>query len=211
MELSQETINGFVIAAHHDLEKVQQLLAEHPALLNENADWVETPIQAAAHTGQRAIVEYLLEQGAPLDICTAALLGRLEDVRGMLTDDADLVQATGAHNIPLMYFAAIGGSTGTATALADAGADINAGVGGNTALHGAAGFGQTEMVGWLLGRGADPGATDFNGKLPLEIAQQTGHDAAAVLIEQAMTVYEAVMDAEDDVRDAKEAAENTER
>lgn len=197
MELSQEQINTFVIAAHHDFDAVKTQLAAQPALLNENAEWFETPIQAAAHTGQRAIAEYLLEQGAPLDICTASMLGRAADVRAMLAEAPDLIGANGAHHIPLMYFAAIGASIEIAQLLVDAGADINVGVGGNTALHGAAGFGRTEMVKWLLGHGADPAATDYNGKTPLEIAHQTGHTAAAELIGQAITVYEAILDAED--------------
>src|SRR5690606_10235622 len=103
-ELSQETINEFVLAAHHDLPRVQELLAENPAVLNENAEWIETPIQAAAHVGSRAIAEYLLAQGAPLDICTAAMLGRADDVRALLADDPGLYEATGAHNIPVLYF-----------------------------------------------------------------------------------------------------------
>lgn len=197
MELSQDTINSFVIAAHHDLEKVQELLAEHPALLNENAEWVETPIQAAAHTGQRAIAEYLLDKGAPLDICTASMLGRIDDVRMMLADTPDAIHATGAHNIPVMYFAAIGGNVEIAKLLTDAGADINAGAGGNTALHGAAGFGQTEMVSWLLGKGADPGATDFEGRTPLELAEKMNRTESIALIRQMMNMYENIMDAED--------------
>lgn len=188
--LNQETINAFVIAAHHDLAKVQEMLSENPALLNENADWIETPIQAAAHTGSRAIAEYLLAQGAPLDICTAAMLNRPDDVTALLQDDPGLYEAVGAHNIPVMYFAAIGGSTQIAETLLAAGSDINAGANGNTALHGAAGFGQTAMVSWLLDHGADPNAIDHNGKTPLEVAEQTGQQATADLLRPVTTFEE---------------------
>jgi ankyrin repeat protein len=188
--LNQETINAFVIAAHHDLARVQEMLGEHPALLNENADWIETPIQAAAHTGSRNIAEYLLAQGAPLDICTAAMLNLPDEVQALLQDDPGLYEAVGAHNIPVMYFAAIGGSPQIAETLLGAGSNINEGAGGNTALHGAAGFGQTAMVGWLLDHGADPNAADYNGKTPLEVAEQTGHAAAADLLRPVTTFEE---------------------
>jgi hypothetical protein len=76
-----ETVREFVTAGHGDLEKVKQMLADQPAVLNLSYDWnpggPETALQAAAHVGSRAVAEYLLDQGAPLDICTAAMLGRI--------------------------------------------------------------------------------------------------------------------------------------
>jgi len=181
-QLTQELVNQFVIAAHHDLDQVQAMLAENPALLNENAEWFETPIQAAAHVGRRDIVEFLLEQGAPLDICTAAMLGRAEVVDALLAEDPGLREATGAHNIPLMYFPAIAGEIAIAERLLAAGADLNAGEGVNTALHGAAIFGQTAMVRWLLDHDANPYALDMNGKMPIDLAEQNQHEAAAALL-----------------------------
>ncbi len=181
-QLTQELVNQFVIAAHHDLDQVQAMLAENPALLNENAEWFETPIQAAAHVGRRDIVEFLLEQGAPLDICTAAMLGRAETVDALLAEDPGLREATGAHNIPLMYFPAIAGEIAIAERLLAAGADLNAGEGVNTALHGAAIFGQTAMVRWLLDHDANPYALDMNGKMPIDLAEQNQHEAAAALL-----------------------------
>ena len=100
-QLAQDTIDEFVVASHHDLPRVQTMLAENPDLLNENAQWIETPIQASAHVGNRPIAEYLLGQGAPLDICTAAMLGRIDEVRSLLADDPELAHAHGAHNIPV--------------------------------------------------------------------------------------------------------------
>jgi ankyrin repeat protein len=115
----------------------------------------------------------------------------------MLADDPSLAQARGAHNIPSLYFAAIGGSLEIAQALYEAGADINANPGKNTPLHGAAGFGRTEIVHWMLEQGADPAATDFNDLTPLEVAEKTGHQAAADAIRAKMAQYDAQLDAED--------------
>jgi len=181
-ELGQDTINTFVIAAHHDLPKVQEMLAENPDLLNESAEWFETPIQAAAHVGNREIADYLLDQGAWLDICTAAMMGMESDVAEMLEENPMLSGANGAHNIPVMFYPAISGSIPIAQRLLDAGADINAGEGGNTALHAAAGFGQLEMAQWLLDHGANPYANDFNGKLPIDLAEDKGYTAIADLL-----------------------------
>lgn len=181
-ELSQETIDEFVVASHHDLPHIQTMLAENPDLLNENATWIETPIQAAAHVGNRPIAEYLLDQGAPLDICTAAMLGLTDDVKALLIDDPELAHAHGAHNIPVMFYPAIGGSIEIAQILLDAGADINFPDGANSPLHGAALVGQTALVQWLLIHDANPYATDYEGKTPLDRAEANGHAEAAALL-----------------------------
>lgn len=180
--LSQEIIDEFVVEAHSDLDKVKAMLARHPGLLNESASWVETALEAAAHTGSRAIAEFLLGQGAPLDICTAAMLGRQDTVAAMLAETPDLIRATGAHHIPLLYYPAISGNQAIAEMLVEQGADVNAGAGSNTALHGAAGFGQIEMVRWLLDQGADFAAFDHEGKTPLDVADDTGHTEIAALL-----------------------------
>lgn len=175
MALDQALIDELVVASHHDLDKVQQLLAQNPEMLDENASWMETPIQAAAHVGNRTIAEYLLDQGALLDICTAAMLGYEDEVEAFVEENPLLVGATGAHDIPLMFYPAISGNIAIAERLLALGADINAGEGGNTPLHGAAGFGQTEMTRWLLDHDANPFASDFNGKAPVELAEANGH------------------------------------
>lgn len=180
--LPQDVIDEFVVAAHHDLPRVQELLAEQPDLLNENATWIETALQAAAHVGNRPIAEYLLSQGAPLDICTAAMLGRSDDVRAQLADEPELAHANGAHNIPVLFYPAISGNLAILDLLYAAGADVNVDEGVNSPLHGAAIFGQTEAVRWLLDHDANPYAVDYEGKTPLDRAEENGHAEAAALL-----------------------------
>ena len=180
--LSQDTINNFVVAAHHDLPRVKEMLAAHTGLLNESAEWFESGIQAAAHTGQREIAQYLLDQGAPLDICTAAMMGFGDDVDAILKDEPEAAQYTGAHDIPIMFFAAIGNNIPIAEKLLNAGANVNAGEGGNTALHGAAGSGHLEMVRWLLAHDANPYALDYNGKMPIDLAESENFTEIADLL-----------------------------
>src|SRR3982751_6384597 len=92
-------INQFVGVAHGDFDQMRALLEQYPALLNTPARWGETAIQAETQVGRVDMVEYLLEKGAPCDICTAAMLGRTEQVEAMLRDDPGLIKATGAHGI----------------------------------------------------------------------------------------------------------------
>lgn len=179
--LSQETINEFVVASHFDLPKVKELLAHHPDLLNENAEWIETPIQAAAHVNNRDIIEYLLEQGAPLDICTAAVLGRLDDLRALLAEAPELKDAHGSHNLHVLFYAALGDSIPVAEALVEAGAQVNA-EGSQAALIGAVLGGSPTMVRWLLDRDADPYATDFNGRTALEVAEDEKQEEIAEML-----------------------------
>src|SRR5207244_12499829 len=103
---STEQIREFVIAGHGNLEKVRQMLAENPKLLNASYRWnendSETAVQAAAQVGNSNVAQFLLKQGAPLEICTAAMLGMRDEVENRLNEDHRNVNATGAHGIPLL-------------------------------------------------------------------------------------------------------------
>jgi ankyrin repeat protein len=173
-EPSQDLINEFVGAAHGDFNRVRELLEQYPALLNADATWTETAIQAATQMGNLEIVEYLLAKGAPLDICTAAVLGMHRKVSEFLEAEPAQAFARGAHGIPVLYFPVIRGEQEIAELLLANGSDLNAGENGNTPLHGAVMFGQAAMVEWLLAHGANPQARDYEGKTPMERAVESG-------------------------------------
>jgi ankyrin repeat protein len=170
-------IDDLVGNAHGNLARVREILGSYPGLIDARARWGETPLQAAAQMGNKAIVEYLLDMGAPLDICTAVMLGQRDTVAVLLADNPKLAHATGAHGIPLLYFAAIYGESGIAAYLIKQGAGVNEGDGKMTPLHAAALFNQPEMAVWLLRRKARRNAKNFEGKTPLEVAQEKGHAA----------------------------------
>lgn len=182
--LSQSLVDEFVAAAHGDFEKVKLLLQAQPLLISANASWDELAVEAASQTGRVDIVEYLLERGAQYDICTAAVLGEKERIVDFLDKEPGLIDATGAHRIPLLYFAVIRGHQEIAELLLERGVDINAGTGGNTALHGAVIFGQLEMVAWLLDHGADVLSTDYSGKTPLQVAEENNQENVLALLKQ---------------------------
>ncbi|MDM5156559.1 ankyrin repeat domain-containing protein [Bacillus sp. DX1.1] len=111
--ITNELVREFVMAAHGDLEKVQELLDEHPSLLHASynwsgADW-ESALGAAAHVGRRDIVLYLLEKGARMDVFAAAMLGELEIVQAILVVQPEALHASGPHGIPLLQHARMGG------------------------------------------------------------------------------------------------------
>ncbi len=89
------------------------MLAEQPALLNATWDWgggdFETSIGGAGHMGNREIAEFLIGQGARLEIFVAAMLGKLDIVRAMLTAWPALLQSRGPHGLPFLRHARAGG------------------------------------------------------------------------------------------------------
>lgn len=126
--LDSVLVNEIVLKAHGDLSRVQELVAQTPALVNASWDWGggdwETPLGSAAHMGRRDIAEYLLAHGARLDLFAAAMLGQLEIVQTILTAFPAMKEAKGPHGIPLMVHAQQGGSEAAAvveylTALAE--------------------------------------------------------------------------------------------
>ena len=182
---TQQTIDAFVGAAHGDFDTVQRLLAEQPDILNRPASWGELALGAAAQTGQVAIAEHLLAAGAPLDICTAAMLGRADEVAALLPAEPLGANATGAHGIPLLYHAVSTGHMDIAEMLLAHGADINGGAGGSPALHGAVMFNRVDMAEWLLARGADPNSLNHEQKTPLAAAIALKRDAVAEVLRAA--------------------------
>lgn len=111
--LSPDMVKDFVGTAHGDFERVKEMLAEEPALLDAAHDWGggdwETGLGAASHMGRRDIAEHLLHSGARMDIFAAAMLGRLEIVQAIIEAQPEAATAPGPHGIPLMNHAERGG------------------------------------------------------------------------------------------------------
>lgn len=170
-QLTPERIREFVIASHFNLSKVQAMFAEQPALLTSKHQWGENDFEdalgAASHVGSHPIAEFLLEQGVPLTIFAAAMLGRPSEVAAFIQADASQANARGAHQIPILFHAALSGDTTLTALLVDAG--CNEGFDG--ALHAAIMYGHTDMVSWLLEHGAhDLQVLNYEGKTPLQKA-----------------------------------------
>lgn len=76
--LDAKLVNEFVLVAYKNYKRVQELLTQEPTLVNATWDWGGGDFESAlgaAHTGQRKIAEFLLANGARIDLYAAAMLG----------------------------------------------------------------------------------------------------------------------------------------
>lgn len=181
--MDQKVIDDFVGNAHGNLARVQELLAQYPDIVNQNASWNEYAIEAAAQTGNTAIIELLLAHGAPTNICVQTVLKQNDQVRALISGDAAHARATGAHGISLLYHAIIVSNVEIAEMILANGVDVNIGEGGSPPIHGAVMFNQLEMVKWLLDRDANLNAKNYEGKTPLQAARDMKREAIAKLFE----------------------------
>lgn len=162
-----------MIAGHGNLEKVMQMLAGNPALLNAPYQWSEsdkeTAIQAAAQVGNRKIAEFLLDKGAPLETCTAAMLDLQDEVQRRIDGNPQEAYAVGAHKIPLLPHAAWSENLELVQFVYRHGAIARA----DLALHHAVLRGNTQITEWLLDNARpEIGAKNFQGKTPLTVATE---------------------------------------
>jgi ankyrin repeat protein len=154
----QAVVDELVGNAHGNLARVKELLEERPDLLDAKATWNETAIEAATQMGNREIIDFLLAKGAPVDFFTGLALGRIDEV------DEQRANSRGIHDLPPLYFAAIGGHVEVAQRLLAAGADVNAQAQAAAPIHGAVMGKNVDMVRLLLDRGADPALKDYAGR-----------------------------------------------
>jgi len=183
--LSNDAVREFVIAGHGNLEKVRKMLEQNPELLNASYAWSETEhetaIQGAAQVGSATVATYLLERGAPLEICTAAMLGRRDEVERRISDRSDSINSKGAHGIPLLPHAAWSGDLELVQFLFQNGAKEGA----SSALHNAVTRGYHDLVVWLVENAApDLNSKNFQGKTPLSVAIERNQETLAQLLRE---------------------------
>ena len=111
--LDKELVKEFVVKCHGDFNRAKELLAQQPALLNAAWDWgggdFETGLEGAGHVGNREIAQFLLDNGARMNIFCAAMLGKIEIVRTILTAFPNLKSSKGPHGLQLLHHARKGG------------------------------------------------------------------------------------------------------
>jgi hypothetical protein len=111
--LQATLVQEFVIAAHGNLDRARELLAQESGLINACWDWgggdFETALGGAAHMGRKDIASYLLKNGARLDLFAAAMLGKLDIVKAALDAYPEAINTPGPHGIPLIAHAKAGG------------------------------------------------------------------------------------------------------
>jgi ankyrin repeat protein len=155
------SLNIFEAAATGQLAKVQELVASEPDLVNATANDGFQPLGLAAFFGQTAVVHFLLEQGAEVNVASK-----------------------NQQRVMPLHAAVAGRHLEIAEALLMAGARVNARQAGNfTPLHGAVENGQVETVKLLLGYGADVRAISDTGQTAIEIGQAKGYGEIVELLQ----------------------------
>jgi len=112
-QINRLLVADFVVYAHSDLEMVKKLTAKEPMLVNAMMDWGggdwESGLGGASHMGNKAIVQFLLENGARIDLFCAAMLGKLEVVQSLISMQPKLIDSRGPHGFNLHFHAQVGG------------------------------------------------------------------------------------------------------
>lgn len=112
-QINRALAQDFVIFAHSDLEMTRKLLEREPGLINASIDWGggdwETALGGASHMGRKDIVDFLLSQGARIDLFCAAMLGQLDAIKAFLALEPALIDARGPHGFGLHFHAQVGG------------------------------------------------------------------------------------------------------
>ena len=106
-------VREVVGVSHRDLKRVQELVERQPALARASIDWGfgdwEACIDAASHTGNKAIAEFLLANGARPTIFSAAMMGQLDVVKAFVAARPGVQRNLGPHGLTLMWHAKQGG------------------------------------------------------------------------------------------------------
>ena len=189
-----------------DIDAAKRLL-DAGADIEAKTAWGATPLDWAATMGSAGVGDLLIARGASgFTLIVAAGLGRLDDVKSIVTSGVDLIahRRRGAPESPnddwpadsahilhdvlsdAMYAAARNGHTQVVEYLLDHGAAIDAkGVFGATALHWAAINGHRDVVELLVTRGASLEIRDARFNSPPEgWALEGGHIELAKFLER---------------------------
>jgi hypothetical protein len=109
-----DVVREVVTVAHGNLSRVKELVTARPALARASWDWGfgdwESAIDAASHVGNRPIAEFLIANGARPTPFTAAMLGHLHIVKGLIDSNPGVQRNRGPHGITLLAHARAGGS-----------------------------------------------------------------------------------------------------
>lgn len=159
-----------------EIGKVRELLRDDPSLADARAKGGAPAAVFALYYGRKDISDAILAAGATLDLPSAAAVGDLERVKGLLAKDPGSVDAVSGDGNTGLGLASYLGHRDVVSFLLSKGAyvnytDPNTGF---TALTGAISSGHADIVEILLKHGADPNHRYEGGNTPLTEAAFLG-------------------------------------
>lgn len=172
-----------------EIRRIQALIQNSPDLINSPSEGGFTPLHTAASRGQLTVARFLLDSRANVNaksangetpLTLAAVQGHRAMVELLVGRGADVnLRAGGGYTA--LHQVALRGFLAVAEVLVANKADLeirNSDQNGEaTALHLAAGAGQTTLAEFLITKGANVNALDKNGQTPLLHAAMSGHAA----------------------------------
>jgi hypothetical protein len=115
--VDNESVKEFVLAGHGNLAKVKEMVNEIPNLIYCRYDWgggdFEEAIEGAGHVGNKEIANYLIGQGARVNLFVLTMLGKTNLVKPVLEEYPNLIFAKGPHGLSLLHHAEKGGEGAT--------------------------------------------------------------------------------------------------
>lgn len=181
------TLQRIVGSSHRDLDTVKQLVGDDPRRSSAVSYQDELAVEAGAHMGNKAIVEFHLDNGAPLSLPTCFARGDLARAKALLAEDKLRAFERGAHDYAVMWYPVIGGcGVAGLELLMQHGAPVDQESCGTTALHWAAQRGDADAVAFLLEVGANPNAVGYRfgrrADTPLAVAERSEQPAIVKLL-----------------------------
>ena len=160
-----------------DLEKVKVLVVKNPSLVNAMDDTNIPPVLTAAYHGEMGIANFLVANGAKMDIFSSSALGLTYIVKNLVQKFPKLINAVGIDGYQPLGLACYFGRLETTQYLILHGADVNSPAVNEqriTPLHSAAAGRHFEIARLLLANGADVNAEQQGGFTALHAAAQNG-------------------------------------
>jgi ankyrin repeat protein len=169
-----------------DLAAVMSLVEADASLASARNDSGVSAVLTAVYMGHGEIRDFLIANGAVLELPEAAAVGNLGRVRELIEKNQAHADALSADGFPVVALAAFLGHLEIVQYLAARGADINAVAtngSGYNALTGAVTSGHIAVVRWLLEHEADANYRYSAGYSPLLTAAANGRlDIARLLL-----------------------------
>jgi uncharacterized protein len=160
-----------------DGNSVKQMVEKNPAIVNAMDETNISPVLTAAYHNEMGVANYLVANGAKMDIFSSSALGLTYIVKNLVQKYPKMVNAVAIDGYQPLGLASFFGRTETAQYLIMHGADVNSPSVNETRimpLHSAAAGRHLDVVRLLLANGADVNAEQQGGFTALHAAAQNG-------------------------------------